>query len=95
MRLRAKAGSVDLVLICAIAVGLVGLLEIVDIVESITYALSTRPIVGAPSSPRFCFCGYSGFDSAPYRNVCAKWHFSQENATAHDLQMTTLESKPL
>jgi hypothetical protein len=38
---------------------------------------------------------YSGFDSAVYRNADAKWHFSQENATSHDLKMATLESKPL
>jgi hypothetical protein len=38
---------------------------------------------------------YSGFDSALYRNVNAKWHFSQENATSHDLKIATLESKPL
>jgi hypothetical protein len=51
---------------------------------------------------------YSGFDSAPYRNVNAKWHFPQpgprrqvfvagveENATSHDLQMAARESKPL
>jgi hypothetical protein len=25
--------------------------------------------------------GYSGFDSALYRNPEAEWHFSQENAT--------------
>ncbi len=39
--------------------------------------------------------GYSGFDSALYRNVGAKGHFSQENATSHDLQVARLESKPL
>jgi hypothetical protein len=51
---------------------------------------------------------YSGFDSALYKNVDAKGHFSQpgprrqvfvagveENATSHDLQIATLESKPL
>jgi hypothetical protein len=38
---------------------------------------------------------YSGFDSALYRRFEAKWHFSQENATSHDLQMATYESKPL
>jgi hypothetical protein len=38
---------------------------------------------------------YSGFDSALYRNLDAKWHFPQENATSHDLQMATCESKPL
>jgi hypothetical protein len=38
---------------------------------------------------------YSGFDSALYRNHDAKWHFPQENATSHDLQMATRESKPL
>jgi hypothetical protein len=38
---------------------------------------------------------YSGFDSAHYRNVDAKWHFPQENATSHDLQRATRESKPL
>jgi hypothetical protein len=49
--------------------------------------------------PRECTTGcpenYSGFDSAPYRNVNAKWHFPQENATSHDLQMATRESKQL
>jgi hypothetical protein len=40
-------------------------------------------------------CHNSGFDSALYRKVEAKWHFSQENATSHDLQMATYESKPL
>jgi hypothetical protein len=39
--------------------------------------------------------GYSGFDSAPYRNVDAKGHFSQENSTSHEFQMAALESKPL
>jgi hypothetical protein len=38
---------------------------------------------------------YSGFDPALYRTLEAKWHFSQENATSHDLQMATFESKPL
>ena len=38
---------------------------------------------------------YSGFDSALYRNVNAKWHFPQENATTHDPKMAALESKPL
>jgi hypothetical protein len=38
---------------------------------------------------------YSGFDSALYRNVDAKWHLSQENATSHELQIAALESKPL
>jgi hypothetical protein len=38
---------------------------------------------------------YSGFDSSLYRNVDAEWHFSQENATSHDLQIAALESKPL
>jgi hypothetical protein len=38
---------------------------------------------------------YSGFDSAPYRNIDAKGHFSQENDPSHDLQMAALESKPL
>jgi len=37
----------------------------------------------------------SGFDSALYRKLEAKWHFSQENATSHDLQRSTGESKPL
>jgi hypothetical protein len=45
---------------------------------------------GVPSNLR-----YSGFDSALYRNVDAKGHFSQENATSHDLQVAALESKPL
>jgi hypothetical protein len=39
--------------------------------------------------------GYSGFDSALYRNVDAKGHFSQENALSHELQTATLESKLL
>jgi hypothetical protein len=39
--------------------------------------------------------GYSGFDSALYRNVNAKGHFSQENDPSHELQTATLESKPL
>jgi hypothetical protein len=39
--------------------------------------------------------GYSGFDSALYGNLDAKWQFSQENATSHGLQMATFESKPL
>jgi hypothetical protein len=38
---------------------------------------------------------YSGFDSAHYRKLDAKWHFSQENATLHDFKMATVESKPL
>jgi hypothetical protein len=38
---------------------------------------------------------YSGFDSALYRNLEAKWHFSQENATSCDLQVAACESKPL
>jgi hypothetical protein len=38
---------------------------------------------------------YSGFDSALYRYVDAKWHFHQENATSHDFQTAALESKPL
>jgi hypothetical protein len=38
---------------------------------------------------------YSGFDSALYRNVDAKDHFSQENDPSHDLQRSALESKPL
>jgi len=38
---------------------------------------------------------YSGFDSALYRKLEAKWHFYQENATSHELQMETCESKPL
>jgi len=41
------------------------------------------------------FASYSGFDSALYRNVDAKGHFSQENGPSHDLQMEALESKPL
>jgi hypothetical protein len=36
---------------------------------------------------------YSGFDSGLYRILDAKWHFSKEKATLHDLQMTTFESK--
>jgi len=35
------------------------------------------------------------FDSILSRNVDAKWHFSQENATSHDLQMAAFEAKPL
>jgi hypothetical protein len=38
---------------------------------------------------------YSGFDSAHYRKLDAKWHFSQENAALHDFKMATVESKPL
>jgi len=38
---------------------------------------------------------YSGFDSAPYRKLDAKWRFPQENATLLDLQVSTRESKPL
>jgi len=38
---------------------------------------------------------YSGFDSAPYRKLDARWRFPQENATLHDLQVSTCESKPL
>jgi len=38
---------------------------------------------------------YSGFDSALFKNLDAKWHFPQENATLLDLQMSTRESKPL
>jgi len=38
---------------------------------------------------------YSGFDSALYRIVDAQWHFPQENATGHDLPVSTRESKPL
>jgi hypothetical protein len=45
-----------------------------------------------PSGARY---HYSGFDSGLYRILDdAKWHFSQENATLHHLQMTTFESKP-
>ena len=39
--------------------------------------------------------GYSGFDSAVYRNLNAERHFPQENATLHNLNMATFESKPL
>jgi len=46
------------VLICATAVGPVELLEIVDIKESVTYALSIPPIVGAPSIERFLLDGW-------------------------------------
>jgi hypothetical protein len=47
--------------------------------------------------PRTCLGRrhYSGFDSALYRRLAAKWHFSQENAASHDLEMATCESKPL
>jgi len=38
---------------------------------------------------------YSVFDSALYRKLEAKWHFLQENAASHELQMETCESKPL
>jgi len=38
---------------------------------------------------------YSGFDSPLYRKLEAKWHFPQENAASHELQMETCESKPL
>jgi hypothetical protein len=33
--------------------------------------------------------------SAVYRKLDAKGHFSQENATSHDLKTATCESKPL
>jgi len=45
---RAEGAVEDFVLICATCVGLMEFLEIWDIVESVTYALSIRPIVGAP-----------------------------------------------
>jgi hypothetical protein len=45
--------------------------------------------------PPTALASYSGFDSAFYRNVDSKWHFPQENATSHDPQMATRESKPL
>jgi hypothetical protein len=38
---------------------------------------------------------YSGFESAAERDLEAKWRLSQENATSHDPQMATFESKPL
>jgi hypothetical protein len=38
---------------------------------------------------------YSGFDSALSRNLHARWHFPQENATSNDIQMLIFESKPL
>jgi hypothetical protein len=38
---------------------------------------------------------YSGFDSALYRKLDAEWHFSQDNATLHDFETATVESKPL
>jgi len=50
-----------------------------------------------PGSPvhSSVFLYYSGFDSSVYRNLEAKWHFPQKNATLHDLQMATCESKTL
>jgi len=30
---------------------------------------------------------YSGFDSAPYRKLDAKWRFPQENDPLHDRQV--------
>jgi len=38
---------------------------------------------------------YSGFDSALYKQIEAEWHFPKENATLHEFQMATYESKPL
>jgi hypothetical protein len=46
------------------------------------------------ASPKIVFRGYSGFDSALYRNLDAKGHFPQENDPSHDLKMATCESKP-
>jgi hypothetical protein len=59
-----------------------------------------RPSAGATAQHRkgralAALREYSGFDSALYRTLEAKWHFSQDNATSHDLQMATFESKPL
>jgi len=48
------------------------------------------------ASPAAAAAGrYSGFDSALYRKLDAKWRFPQENATLHDLKVSTCESKPL
>ena len=49
LRNQPKAWFEDFVLVCATTVGLVELLETVGIAESVTYAFSIRPIVGAPS----------------------------------------------
>jgi hypothetical protein len=38
---------------------------------------------------------YSGFDSALYGKLEAKWHFPKENTTSQELQMATNEPKPL
>jgi hypothetical protein len=66
----AEGGPEDFVLICATPVGFMGLLELSDIAESVTYALSMRPIVGAPSmtggwplsdNRQNCGCPMSGF----------------------------------
>jgi hypothetical protein len=35
------------------------------------------------------------FDSGPFRNVQARWHFPQGNTTWPDLQFAVPESKPL
>jgi hypothetical protein len=43
-----KARSEDFVLNCATTAGFMGFLEIWELVESVTCALSIRPIVGAP-----------------------------------------------
>jgi hypothetical protein len=51
--------------------------------------------LGAPPSPRLCFCGYSIFDSALCRSLKVEWLFPQEKATLHDLTMATRESKML
>jgi hypothetical protein len=48
LRNQRKARSEDFVLICATTVGFMEFLEISEILESVTYAFSMCPIVGAP-----------------------------------------------
>jgi hypothetical protein len=68
-------------------------------VQAANQALESMPDVGVDASgfvQTACWQrGYSGFDSALYRTIEAKWHFSQENAAPRDLEMSTCESKPL
>ena len=54
-----KARPEDFVLIRA-AVDFMDLLGIWDVVESATYMISMRPMVGAPSLARFCSCAKGG-----------------------------------
>jgi hypothetical protein len=39
--------------------------------------------------------GYSVFDPSAYRNLAAKWHFPQENATYEEFETSTYGSKAL